>query len=326
MIPNDVGIVVIGRNEGERLIGCLSSVKSHAGCIVYVDSGSSDGSVGAAEQLGASVVKLDLTRPFTAARARNEGFAVLKALRPDIRFVQFIDGDCILADGWLDKALFFVEQRPNAAIVCGRRREYQPSASIYNLLCDREWNTPIGQTLACGGDALVRVAAFEEVDGYRSQLIAGEEPELCVRLREKRWEIWRLDVEMTRHDAAMTKFGQWWVRTVRGGYAFAEVSRLHRASPFGIWKRQTGRAVFWGGLLPLIICLGTIVHPAAALAGTLAYGLQICRIAFAQRPISSQSWSYALFVTLGKFAEFQGIMKFYRYQWGRRAITLIEYK
>src|SRR5581483_941040 len=205
MLPNHVGIVVIGRNEGERLIGCLSSV-SHEGTLIYVDSGSSDGSVAAAEKMGASVVKLDLNLPFTAARARNEGFAALKALRPNVRFVQFIDGDCILVDGWLEKALMFLEQRANAAIVCVRRREHEPSPSIYNLLCELEWNTPVGQTLACGGDALVRVAAFEQVGGFRPQLIAGEEPELCVRLREKGWKIWRLDAEMTQHDAAMTRF------------------------------------------------------------------------------------------------------------------------
>ena len=37
----------------------------------------------------------------------------------------------------------------------------------------------------------MRVEAFEAVGGYRAQLIAGEEPELCVRLREIGWKIWR---------------------------------------------------------------------------------------------------------------------------------------
>src|SRR5262245_28643656 len=96
-----MGIVVIGRNEGERLIRCLQSAKSHTDDIVYVDSGSTDGSTRTAENLGILVVKLDLAQPFTAARARNEGFAALKALRPDIRFVQFVDGDCELVDDWL---------------------------------------------------------------------------------------------------------------------------------------------------------------------------------------------------------------------------------
>ena len=89
MILDDIGVVAIGRNEGKRLIGCIESLKFVTGNIVYVDSGSTDGSVAAAEQSGAVVVALDLTQPFTAARARNEGFAAIKALNPNIRFVQF---------------------------------------------------------------------------------------------------------------------------------------------------------------------------------------------------------------------------------------------
>src|ERR1700676_521592 len=118
--PHDVGIVAIGRNEGKRLIDCLASVRSATANIVYVDSGSTDDSVDAAEEIGARVVKLDLAEPFTAARARNEGFTKLMALWPNILFVQFIDGDCTLAPLWIDKAVAFMEQRPDVAIVCGR--------------------------------------------------------------------------------------------------------------------------------------------------------------------------------------------------------------
>jgi len=325
MKSDSIGIVAIGRNEGERLIGCLRSARTGASYIVYVDSGSTDGSVAAAESIGATVVRLDLTQPFSAARARNQGFAALMALRPEIRFVQFLDGDCILADGWLDNALAFLGLRKDVAIVCGRRRERHPAASVYNRLCDLEWDTPVGETLACGGDALVRVEAFESVGGYRAQLIAGEEPEFCVRLRKIGWKIWRLDAEMTRHDAAMKRFGQWWVRAVRCGYAYAEVSRLHRTAPLGIWRRETVRAVIWGGLLPAAICLGAMLNP-IFLMGALVYPLQICRIAVDRRSASSQPWTYAIFVTLAKFAEFQGILKFYWYTWRKRATALIEYK
>jgi GT2 family glycosyltransferase len=266
-----------------------------------------------------------LSRPFTAARARNEGFAALKALRPDVRFVQFVDGDCTLVRGWLDKALAFFAQRKDTAIVCGRRRERHPKASLYNQLCDLEWAVPPGETWTCGGDALVRVEPFEAVGGFRPQLIAGEEPELCLRLREIGWKIWRLDAEMTQHDAAMRRLGQWWVRAVRCGYAYAEVLRLHRTSPLGLWRRQTASAVFWGALLPITICLGALVHP-IALAGALAYVIQIGRIALARGVTSSQSWTYALFMMLAKLAEFQGILRFCWHLWRRQAATLIEYK
>ena len=322
---DNTGVVTIGRNEGDRLIGCFASVKSHTESIVYVDSGSTDGSVAAAEEFGATVVNLDLTQPFTAARARNEGFKALKTLKPGIRFVQFIDGDCNLAAGWLEAAVTFIEQRNDVAVVCGRRRELYPEESVYNRLCDLEWDTPIGEAAACGGDALIRVEALDAVGGFRPQLIAGEEPELCVRLREKGWKIWRLNLEMTQHDAAIRRVSQWWNRAVRSGYGCAEVSRLHRTSPFGIWRRETARAVIWGGLLPATIGLGILIHP-AAIGGILVYPLQICRIAFARGPTSSQSWTYAIFMTFGKFAEFQGILTFYWRQLRGQSAALIEYK
>ena len=81
----------------------------------------------------------------------------LKARRPAIRFVQFVDGDCILVDGWLDKALAFFEQRNDTAIVCGRRLGASSDGISLQPLCDLEWDTPPGETWTCGGDALVRV-------------------------------------------------------------------------------------------------------------------------------------------------------------------------
>jgi GT2 family glycosyltransferase len=324
MIHSDVGVVAIGRNEGERLIRCLTSIKSEADTIVYVDSGSTDTSTVTAERIGAHVVRLDSSKPFTAARARNEGAAALKAICPRVRLIQFIDGDCILVSGWLDKAYKFLGERKDVAVVCGRRRELFPTASVYNQLCDIEWDTPIGETKCCGGDALIRVEAFEAAGGFQAKLIAGEEPELCVRLREIGWKIWRLDAEMTLHDAAMTRMQQFWSRSIRCGYAYAAVSRLHRGTPCSIWQRETARAVFWGGLVPVVICFGSLIHP-AALAGLLTYFFQICRMSW-RRPSSFQSWTYALLITIAKFPEFQGILKFYWRQLTGQSSILIEYK
>ena len=284
-----------------------------------------DGSPQNAEQLGASVLRLSTDAPFTAARARNEGFAVLKRLRPDISFVQFVDGDCELVDGWLVTAVKFMTERDDIAVVCGRRRERRPSASVYNRLCDIEWDTPIGQTSACGGDSLVRAKAFEAVGRFRAQLIAGEEPELCIRLRERGWKIWRLDAEMTRHDAAIARFSQWWRRSVRSGYGTTEVVLLHWDSTFAIWKRELIRSIAWGGAVPLLIAGSALLNP-LWIAASLIYPFQICRIAVAHGPFSSDSWTYATLATLAKFAEFQGIIK---YLWRRshcHSIELIEYK
>jgi glycosyltransferase involved in cell wall biosynthesis len=324
MNASDVGVVIIGRNEGERLRRCLRSLGDLARAAVYVDSGSTDASVQSAKDLGATVIDLDMSQPFTAARARNEGFAKLKALFPGVAYVQCVDGDCELASGWLASAYDFLQERADVALVCGRRRERSPEASIYNLLCDIEWNTPIGEALACGGDFMVRTDAFSAVGGFRPDLIAGEEPELCVRLRESGLKIWRIDCEMTKHDAAIFSFRQWWLRTVRTGHAFIEGFLLHRGSPFGLYRRETARVLFWGGALPLLVIIGSFFQPMVLLLG-LVYPVQLVRMAV-QEQKKPAPLSYAFFLLLGKFAEFQGTMT---YLWRRstgKQRELIEYK
>lgn len=268
-----VDAVVIGRNEGARLLACLAALQGRVRRLVYVDSGSTDGSVAVATAAGAEVVALDMAQPFTAARARNAGLSHLASDPPD--FVQMVDGDCALQPGWISAALAAFAAHPAAVVVCGRRRERFAQASVYNALADREWDTPIGPARACGGDALMRYAAVQAVGGYDPGLIAGEEPDLCLRLRAKRGEICRIDAEMTLHDAAMTRFSQWWRRAVRAGHAFAEGCARHG---FDHWGLETRRALIWGAGLPMAIVLLGLWHPAGWLLA-LAYPAQVIRLA-----------------------------------------------
>ena len=319
-----IGAVIIGRNEGERLLRCLASVHAQVPHVVYVDSGSEDGSVDAARHSGAEVVELDMTRPFTAARARNAGLEVLTAGR-HVDFVQFIDGDCELQEGWIDEAAAFLSRNTDAAVAFGRRRELYPEASIYNRLCDWEWDTPIGMTKACGGDALMRISALNDVDGFDPDLIAGEEPELCVRLRSWRWQIWRLDHEMTLHDADMTRFEQWWKRTRRAGHAFAEGAALHGLPPERHWVRETRKAVIWGLGLPVFAVLGAFLFTPWTLALLLLYPLQVLRLA-RRFGGDREAWDRALLLVLGKFAEMTGVAEYWWHRVLGRRGQLIEYK
>lgn len=317
-----IDAVAIGRNEGARLVGCLDSL-ARAGFrhIVYVDSGSTDDSIAEAEARGARVVRLDLSLPFTAARARNAGVAALPQRIDAPDYIQFIDGDCQLDAGWLPRAAAFLQDNPAAAVVCGRRREIAPEASIYNRLIDREWDTPSGQARACGGDALMRHAAFAAVGGFDPNLIAGEEPELCVRLRAAGWSVWRLDAEMTRHDAAITRFSQWWRRTRRAGHAYAEGAALHGAPPERHNVVQTRRALLWGLGLPLVALAGAaLIHPAFLLV-LLAFPLQIARLWRREGDLARAS-----FLVLGKIPEAAGILEYHLSRRMGRSGRLIEYK
>lgn len=327
-----IGVVTIGRNEGERLRRCLHSLHDRlgGGAIVYVDSGSTDGSLAFAGQLGVDVVELDMTEPFTMARARNAGLERLLEAHPDLGYVQFVDGDCEVVSGWIEAAAKTLDQRPDAAVVCGRRRERDPDASLYNRLCDLEWDTPLGEVRACHGDAMMRVEALRQVGGFDARLIAGEEPELCVRLRGAGWKVLRINAEMTLHDSAMTRFGQWWKRMRRAGHAYAEGAWLHGGGP----QRHNVRQV-------VSILLWTLVLPAAALGfawPTGGWGLLLLLLGYVvlwwrvrrhQRRRGrgrGEARLYASFTVLGKFAQLLGLGQF---AWNRllgRQTRLIEYK
>jgi glycosyltransferase involved in cell wall biosynthesis len=317
---------MIGRNEGERIRKCLESLGGIAKQVVYVDSGSTDGSVDMARAMGVEVVGLDMRVAFTAARARNEGFRRLRELAPDLAYVQFVDGDCELADGWLEKAVMFLGEHESVAVVCGRLREHYPERSIYNMLCDIEWDTPVGEAKSCGGNAVMRVGAFESAQGYRADLIAGEEPELCVRLRAAGWLIWRLDEEMALHDAAMTRFGQWWTRSKRAGYSFAEGASLHGAPPERLGVRESRSAWFWGLGLPLFALVCTTLVGPFGLVALAVYPLQVVRLALSGDRSMQENWWRAVFLVIGKFPEMFGQLKFlfHRHVGGRP--HLIEYR
>ena len=326
---SDLGVVVIGRNEGERLRRCLDSVIGRGYAVIYVDSGSTDGSTELAHELGADVVELDLSLPFTMARARNIGFSRLLELDPNVRFVQFVDGDCELVDGWLERAAASIGSRPELAIVCGRRRERYPDRSIYNRLADIEWNSPVGEVKYCGGDALMRVEALRQVGGYNPALIAGEEPELCVRMRRNGGVIVRIDAEMTLHDIAMTQFRQFWKRSERTGYAFAEGAALHGARPERHWVHPLRGIIFWGIAVPaFVLVLAWPTRGVSFLLG-LAYPLQCIRVALRSRSAGMSwrdSWLYSGACTLGCFPHAVGVLRYWYSRLLGRRQTLIEYK
>lgn len=343
---SNLGVVIIGRNEGERLRACLSSLmkdtetRGHGDAampVIYVDSGSTDGSVDLARSLGVEVVDLDMSRPFSAARARNEGFGRLRELASDVEYVQFVDGDCMVHEGWLQAAAGFLQKHPEYAAVAGRLRERYPEASVYNRLCDVEWNTPVGDIDACGGVAMYRVSCFRGVGGFDASLVAGEEPELCLRLRQAGWKIRRLDAEMALHDAAMTRFGQWWKRAVRGGYGGTDVS-LRFEKGTGAFSRQIRSARFWGIGWPLAASLATVA--ACGLGGWMAaivtaalclliLPLQMVRISIRRYRRYSDvrtAVAYGIVMMVGKWAHLQGQYRYWRDCRAGRHLSLIEYK
>lgn len=319
------GAVVIGRNEGLRLDACFRSLVGQVVSIVYIDSGSIDNSLEIARAQNAEIVELDLATPFTAARARNAGFKRLKELHDDLAYVQFVDGDSTIVGDWVSRAEVFLTEHADVAVVCGQLRERYPEHSIYNRLCDVEWDMPNGEIPTSGGIAMIRAEAFSEVEGFRADVIAGEEPELCARLRQRGWTIWHIENEMALHDADISSFDQWWRRNVRTGCAYALGASLHGKSPQRLWVRRQRSAIFWGLILPLAIMVGAVAK-IYVIAAFLLYPLQMVRVAFGRRDLGHFAWTYAGFMSLTKFAEMLGIVRFYIGQATGAEHMIIEYK
>ena len=319
----DVGFVVIGRNEGPRLEACLESVLTHSRRVVYADSASTDGSRETAERLGAVVIALPADGRLNAARGRNAGYQELRARFPECHYVQFLDGDCILQREWIRRATDFLGAHPDVAVVCGRRFEAHPEASLYNRLCDQEWDTPVGEATECGGDALIRTAALDQVGGYHPALQAGEEPEMCARLRAAGWRIWRIDARMTEHDARILTLGQWWRRTQRGGFGYAQVWTATKALPGRLYGRQLRSAFAWAVALPLLVVLAAVLarQPLILLLIPILYALQLARIAATCR--GENRLAKAALILLAKWPEVLGATRFFLAGGGGR---VAEYK
>jgi glycosyltransferase involved in cell wall biosynthesis len=254
--PPTVSVVIIGRNEGERLGRCLASVRAVDGAdgkieLIYVDSASTDGSTSLAAEAGAQVLGIDSSNP-TAALGRNAGWRAAQG-----EFILFLDGDTILHPGFLGLALDAIAADPTIAAVWGHRREIHTDRSIYNRVLDLDWVYAPGITEFCGGDVLMRRSALVAVDGFDPSLIAGEEPELCRRLRSQGYSILHIDAPMTGHDLAMFHFSQYWRRAIRAGHAYAEVSRRFRDTLDPFWEPQRRQNFVRGGFWALSLILAT---------------------------------------------------------------------
>ena len=324
-----IAAIAIGKNEGERFLRCLASLTGKVDPVIYVDSGSTDGSVEAARAAGADVVELDMSKRFTAARARNAGLDRLSEIDPGWRFVQMLDGDCELQPDWIETGVTALEADNRLAAVCGRRREKFPEATLWNRLIDHEWDTPVdGNAKACGGDALFRRDALDE-ERYDPAMIAGEEPEMCYRMRKRGWRIARLDAEMTLHDAALTRLSQVWKRAERAGHAYAESAAMHghEAERFRVDKVR--KLWVWTGILALtaaaivsLILHHTALSWAAVLALLAIWPLKVLKLWF----LNGEPLDKAVYWTFSPIPEAKGALSYHWHKLRGKKRRLIDYK
>ncbi|MCC5887208.1 MAG: glycosyltransferase family 2 protein [Gammaproteobacteria bacterium] len=317
-----VGVVLIGRNEGERLLVALSSVvHSRVRAAIYVDSGSTDGSVELAESMGFQVHRLSVDEPFSAARARREGVEVLLREAPDIAFIQFVDGDCELAPDWIDEACKPLLLHDDVAIVCGRLAEAHPEVSIYNYLSDLQWRAPVGDIAACGGIFLIRRSVYQQVGGFNPKLVTREERDLCSRVLARGQRVIRIDCMMAWHDAGLLRFSQWWCRAVWGGYGDAVLIGEREGPLLAAHRRRIGRYVGWLVVVPSAILIGLLASwwwwvgfLIIPILGVLTYVLQGATTARWRLRVGDtlrEAIIYAVMRFLRRFASAYGFVRYF---------------
>lgn len=316
MIVMNLAIVVIGRNESERIKECFESVASSKYKFCYIDSNSSDDSISIAKKYTNLTSSIDT--PFSAGKARNKGVELIKQSFPGVKYIQFIDGDCVIDSQWIERAKSFLTEHKDSAVVCGIRKEKSPIESIYNRLCEYEWNPNYGSILGCGGDFMVKLSAFDEVNGFDSRITAGEEPELCLRIRTNGWKIYRLHIPMSTHDANIESFKQYAKRVQRAGYAFTYGFFKHFKILFNL--RPVLRILFWGIFLPLLIV--TVNYKFLFL-----YLIQFLRLFVKSEIKETKVRVYqAFFLSFGKFFEAIGMLKAIYVLFISKSPNIIEYK
>lgn len=317
-----IGVVVIGRNEGQRLILCLESIlKVNVPC-VYVDSQSTDNSVTEAQKRGIETVLLDASSPINASRARNEGFDKLIKTFPELEYVHFIDADCELNEQWLDIACSTLQTDEQLSIVVGRLHEKQRNETVYMRLCDIDWYVKPGYAKKCGGIFTVRRQIYADLNGFDTSLIAGADPEFCHRLELVGGKIFVLDTDMGTHDSAMYHFSQWWKRAVKVGFGYAN----------GVnWAKGKIKSIlFWAVFLPILIGVLAFSFSSWYISGILLYLIQIVRIYTSGVKTGTNSiydrWLYSAFCVLAKFPQAIGAFRFYINKVRGRNQRIIEYK
>lgn len=327
----NVGFILIGRNEGERFKIGLNAVRKlypHSP-VVYVDSGSTDDSVAFASSMGVSITELDMSEPFTAARARNAGARALLKDHPDLFWLQFLDGDCEVLEGWVEKGLEMLSEDSTIGIVSGRRAERFPQNSLYNRLIDMEWNTPIGEIMGVPGDMLMSVEMYNKADGFNDALIAGEDFDLCLRCKNLGFRTYRIDAPMSMHDADIMHFSQWAKRTKRGGHAYANLHHIHKGENAANFTRKIFSIFVWGACIPLMLIASLILWPTGILVILIFILLMVAKNTIKRMNEGDEfdfAWRYSALGYIAKAPELMGVVEYWQVLKSNRKHTLIEYK
>ena len=208
-----ISVIVIGRNEGERLETCLTSAQRALRMLsyelIYVDSHSTDDSLAIARAHGARCF-LPGTADTTAGLGRHVGTQAAHG-----EYLLFLDGDMQLQPGFVERAMLRVAAG-GCDGVCGIRTDHYMKDGQVVSVCENYFGcTQERVAPEFGGAIFLMAEALARCGGWATDTIACEEAELHARLLDAGCTIIELPVPMIIHCDA--------VRDARGplGVAFS---------------------------------------------------------------------------------------------------------
>jgi GT2 family glycosyltransferase len=307
----NAGIVVIGQNEGSYLEACFKSIVNSGCPVVYSDSASKDNSIEIAEKFNIEIVQLDAAK-VSAACGRNLGAKYLLDRFPNLKYIQFIDGDTALDERWMANAIKVFYEQPDVALVAGQLDEKNSTKSLYKEMSALEWERAPGETLYSGGNCMIRSDVFVKIGGFNPKIIAGEDPELCYRLRKEGWKIWQINTLMGVHDSKILTFSQFLKRSMRTGYAYQQISCMYCKTDEKLFFKENLSNWFYGGLIPLLTLLLVPIFSFWSLGILLIYPLLIMRIFWRKKKYWKPhlAFFYALTCTAAKFPGVLGACRY----------------
>jgi glycosyltransferase involved in cell wall biosynthesis len=192
-VSGEVSVIVPTLNEEARIERCLKSVAAqaaHVGEVLVVDCGSTDGTVEAVEALRDGLpVRIELLHSEEKSYAAAVSTGVLKAR---CRYVQLVDGDSVLSEGWLEKGLGLLRSG-------GCDVTHGWFVFVNNSLYGDLRNSGKSPRTSAGGPALLRAAAIRECN-YDPDLKRSSDVDVYIRLKAQGYRICPLDEPMLVKD------------------------------------------------------------------------------------------------------------------------------
>ena len=168
-----ISVIVIGKNEGERLEACLTSAQRALRMLsyelIYVDSHSTDDSLAIARAHGARCFLPEETDT-TAGLGRYIGTQAAHG-----EYLLFLDGDMQLQQGFVERAMLRVAAG-GCDGVCGIRTDHYMKDGKVVSVCENYFGcTQERVAPEFGGAIFLTAQALERCGGWATDTVACEE-------------------------------------------------------------------------------------------------------------------------------------------------------